>query len=236
MLAVQSTVVERGYTPPVIANLVVEPLGAHTGTVGQAYLPEDRRNPEADKDETGLRAPDPVIGEGSEDVVAASAPAIPVGPGEEQRTRCDANMTNLQVRVHPTRTLSEVVVGATDETQSHAARDEDAGTWALVVPPLDLHAGTDGGAGDGNHGHARTEALAQPNPGLAALTACALATDFSGMAVLEDLDEQPPPTREEQREMATLTEGMTSQEAMAFARLEIFCSNIVKKLAPPLLK
>lgn len=39
-----------------------------------------------------------------------------------------------------------------------------------------------------------------------------------------------------QAELAALTEGMTCQEAVAFAKLKSFCANIVKRLAPPLLK
>ena len=35
---------------------------------------------------------------------------------------------------------------------------------------------------------------------------------------------------------ATISEGMTQQEAVAYAKLKSFCSNLLKKLAPPLLK
>lgn len=36
--------------------------------------------------------------------------------------------------------------------------------------------------------------------------------------------------------LATTVDGMTAQEAIAYARLKSFCSSIIKKLAPPLLR
>ncbi|XBI63770.1 hypothetical protein VPH35_044117 [Triticum aestivum] len=51
--------------------------------------------------------------------------------------------------------------------------------------------------------------------------------------IAEDTEEGEAP---KEVELAALTEEMTRQEAAAFAKLKTFCSNIVKRLAPPLLK
>lgn len=125
-----------------------------------------------------------------------------------------------------------MVVGATEGIPRHADSITDVGTRDASGPPLTLHVGLVDGTCDGNHGHART-VVALPGH---ARTETILDSDLSNLAALDDLEMQRPDSSDEQRALATITEGMASQEALAFARLKSFCSNIVKKLAPPLLK
>lgn len=56
------------------------------------------------------------------------------------------------------------------------------------------------------------------------------------LSLADIADEAEDGTTAKEVELAALTEGMTRQEAAAFAKLKTFCSNIVKRLAPPLLK
>lgn len=164
---------------------------------------EDRRNHDGDNDKTIMPSPDAEIPEG------------PMGSREGM--------------MGPAPAPSALVVGATEGIPRHADKAMDEGTRVASGPPLMLHEGVDGGAGDGNHCHARMETITVVTPGI-------LNIDLSNLAALDDLETHQLASCEEQRALATLTEGMTTQEALAFARLKSFCSNIVNKLAPPLLK
>ncbi|XBI66241.1 hypothetical protein VPH35_045865 [Triticum aestivum] len=188
----------------------MEPHGANPMVMCQAEAEEDRRNPEVDNDKTIMSALDAEIAVG------------PVGSGEALRG--------------PVPAPSMLVVGATEGIPRHADKATVEGTWDASAPPLTLHEGLDSGAFDGNHGHACTETLVRPGIEISAVVPGFLDTNLSNLAALEDLETHPHASCEEQRALATLTEGMTTQEDLAFTRLKSFCSNIVKKLAPPLLK
>lgn len=130
----------------------------------------------------------------------------------------------------PTPALDVVLVGVRMSPTGHAVTAESV--------PL-----------DGNHVHARTELMDVEDVDLSQVPVAdlfgagetpvipqSLGTQTLGHAICSNEIAEGSLARENQTYMARLIEGMTRQEAVAFAKLKMFCSNVVKRLAPPLLK
>ncbi|XBJ09037.1 hypothetical protein VPH35_014191 [Triticum aestivum] len=216
-----------------------EETAACVGPQGQ--LEDKRTPPHEDREQLGSPQPE-------------GAPSLPM---LETQSEMPAGEERESVE-NPTTRIGEIVelapetmctLAPTKESMCQEERDPPASETHPIIAANGassmLHGLEDGtGLMDGNHArshtHARSDvagAIVQPDPRLSVaaetveLGAGELALSLA--AIREDADDADA---RKQEDLAALTKGMTSQEAVAFAKLKAFCTNIVKRLAPPLLK